>query len=269
MFLKKLITGILFLIHGIKFLCMDECGAIIVTDTSLLSPLMQSWYDKKFLKRVEELTVMEQLGQMRPLPAGEGKTITFSRYKPIAVSTTALTEGVNPSAVGISAENVTGTIAQYGKVVKITSLVSATALDRNISQKVPILATNMGETVESLSRNVVAAGFTDQQVLTAAHITDITATDVLTGKDIRKAVRDLRQNKAMVYGDGFFAAVLEPFLEYDFMEDATWTLAAQYAGQEKLFKAEIGKWFGCRFVMTTIPFRNAATTAGRFVSFIE
>jgi N4-gp56 family major capsid protein len=241
-------------------------GSIIETTTSLLSPLMQSYYDKRLLKRVDNLTILEQLGQKRPLPAGEGKTITFSRYKNLAldVSTVqALTEGVNPSAVGISAENVTGTIAQYGKVTKITSLVSATALDRNISQKVPILGEWMGSTVEAISRNVIAAGFTDQQVLTASHITDITATDVITGNDLRKALRTLRNNKAMTYGDGYFATVLEPFLEYDFMADTTWVLAAQYGAQSKLFKGEIGKWFGQRIVMTTLPFRCDATTAAR------
>jgi len=224
--------------------------------TSNLSALMQTYYDDLFLKRVDELKVLDQFGQKRPLPMGEGKVIYFSRYLNLSTATTALTEGTNPTGSNLSAENVSATVAEYGDYVKISGLVSLTALDEGITQRIPILAEQCAATVEELTGNEVYVNGTAQVVSTAANMAAITATDVLTSTDIKKAYRDLQQEKAMKFAGGFYASVLEPYTEYDFFGDSTWVDAKTYSGVTDLYKGEVGKWFGMRFVLTTMPYRS-------------
>ncbi len=224
--------------------------------TTNLSELMQTYYDRKFLKRVSELIVMDQFAQQRPLPKGEGKVVSFQRYLNLATAETALTEGANPAGSNLSAENVTCSVAEYGDWVKISSLVSLTAIDVGISEKIPILGTQCGETMEALIRNEVCGNGTEQIVSTAAAVSDITATDVISSTDIKKAVRDLKNEKAIPFSGGYFAAALNPDVEYDFMADSTWVSAKQYSGVTDLYKGEIGRWFGVRCVTTTVPYRS-------------
>jgi len=65
--------------------------------TSTLSAGMQTYYDKVFFSQAVQNLPMMQFGQKRPLPEGEGATIAFFRYNPIAVTTSKLSEGVNPT----------------------------------------------------------------------------------------------------------------------------------------------------------------------------
>jgi N4-gp56 family major capsid protein len=82
--------------------------------TTTLSANIQKYYDSRLLKRVEEVVTFCKYGQKRPLPRYKGKTITFTRYSSLAVATTALTEGTNPSGSNLSSTNVSATIAEYG-----------------------------------------------------------------------------------------------------------------------------------------------------------
>lgn len=224
--------------------------------TSNLDALIQSWYDKKLLKRVDEVVVLDQFGQQRPVPPYEGKTITFSRYLNLGLATTALTEGTNPAGSNLSAENVSATVQQYGDFVQISDFVSLVALDPKISQKIPILAEQMGKTLDFLINTEIAVNATEQLVSTVTDVGDITATDVLTMTDVRLAKRTLLDNKATPYGDGYFVGVLDPFTQHDLMNDSLWIDSGKYKDNVRLYKGEIGSWYGIRFVYTTQPYRT-------------
>ena len=221
--------------------------------TSNLSELMQTYYDKLFLRRAKPLLVMDQFAQTRPIPQGEGKIIQFTKYTPLPKATTPLTEGLNPAGVNLSATSSSAVLAEYGDFGKISSIVSLTALDHNIKEKVQLFADQAALTLDWLLTAEVATNATEQIAGGKAAITNLNATDVLTTKEIRKAVRTMKKNKALKIG-GYFIGVLNPDTEYDFTGDAGWVEAAKYAGSTQLWEGEIGKWFGVRMVGTTEPY---------------
>lgn len=81
-------------------------------------------------------------------------------------------------------------------------------------------------------------------------------TSVLSTSPIAMAQRDLVNNRAMPYANGYFGAVVSPFPSMDFKRDATWTDAGTYSNVDQLWRGEIGRWFGFRFVETTLPGRE-------------
>jgi N4-gp56 family major capsid protein len=86
----------------------------------------------------------------------------------------------------------------------------------------------------------------------------------LTTTNIRRAVRILRQNRAMTI-NGYYVGIFSPETEENLMADSTWTNVMQYkdaVGADGLFTGEVGKWGGVRFVSTTQPFRMPSGTIG-------
>ncbi len=225
----------------------------MASDTSTLSQLMQTYYDKLFISTAEHWLVHEEGAQKRPLPQGEGKVAYFQRYSPLAISTSALSEGSNPTAVNLSATNVSTTVSEFGAYTKISKLVSLTAIDKNLKGKIEIMAQNAGETRDQLVRDQALYGQTSNTQLANSNsaLTDVTATDTLDADEIRKAVRTLKENKAMRYEDGYFIAKGSPYAFYDLMGDSTWENAHLYKDGEELYKGELGKLHGCRFLEST------------------
>jgi N4-gp56 family major capsid protein len=81
----------------------------------------------------------------------------------------------------------------------------------------------------------------------------------LSTTNIGLAQRDLVNNKAMPFSDGYFAAVISPYPSADFKQNSTWVNAASYSNVNELYKGEIGRWYGFRFVETTQPYRDGVT----------
>ena len=98
--------------------------------TTSLSPEVATYYEKEFLARAEYELIFEQGAQTRKQPPNGGKSVNFTRYTPLATTTTALTEGVNPAEVNITASTVTATLAEYGNTVKISRFLSLTGIDK-------------------------------------------------------------------------------------------------------------------------------------------
>lgn len=103
------------------------------TKTTTLTAGVNTYYDKKFLSRAVNTLRLVPLGQKRKLPKGTGKTIEFFRYNNIAVSTTALTEGINPNATLVTGQKISRSVAEYGAFSQHSSLISATHIDRELA----------------------------------------------------------------------------------------------------------------------------------------
>lgn len=127
------------------------------TSTGQINFGMQIYYDKKFLKHAVQQLRLAPLGQKRPLPLGGGKQIRFFRYNTIDPITTALTEGINPSATLITGQEVNATIGEWGAFSQHTSLVSRTHIDRGLAGVIGLWGDNAGESVDLETWKEVAA----------------------------------------------------------------------------------------------------------------
>lgn len=222
-----------------------------VQTTSGLSPEMSTYYETVFLARAEYEYIFNQGAQMRDMPANEGKVIYFTRHTPLATATTALTEGVNPSEVNLTATTVSATLAEYGNTVRISRFLALTSIDQNNKEKIEVVGQNMGETLDELTRNELFTGATVQFAGAKSALTAVAASDVLSVAEIRKAVRTLKVNKARRYQDPVapWLGKIGPNTSYDLTSDTTFINADIYDNQaEKLYNGEIGKILGVRFL---------------------
>jgi len=218
--------------------------------TSGLSAEVSTYYEKVFLERAKYEAIFAQGLQTRKQPANEGKVVYFTRHTPLAVATTALTEGVNPAEVALTASTVSATLAEYGNSVKISRFLSLTSIDANNKEKIEVVGQNMGETIDELVRNELFTGATAQLAGGVSNITAVAASNVFSAAEIRKAVRTLKANKARPYSGGNYSWVCKtgPFPAYDLMGDSTFVQADTYDNAAKnIYRGDLGVLYGVRF----------------------
>lgn len=230
----------------------------ITTDTGLTDE-MKTFYDDALIENAKTKLVHDQFAQQRDIPKNNGKTIEFRKYAPFPKMLTALTEGVTPTGQKLSVSTFTATVSQYGGYIELADMLILTAYDDNIAAAVKGMAQQAGDTLDTITREVINAG-TNVQYADA----QVAARYLLVGGDataannhymkiavIRRVVRNLKVGKASPIAGGNYVSIIHPDSAYDLMGDDAWVNASLYAGVDQIFQGEIGKIHGCRFVETT------------------
>lgn len=241
------------------------------TTTSTLSGELLAYLEKRFLQRSRAAIVFGEGAQKQTLPANSGKSITFNRYAPLTVATTALTEGTNPSTVQPSGAQVTATLAQYGNVAAITDLLFVTSIDREAKEKTDLMAQNMAETLDQLIRDELFTGATVQFANGRSALTAITSTDILTSTEVKRALRTLKKQNAMAYEDGYYVGKVGPDTHFDLVGDSVWLAVSEYGDSAKgqIYKNEIGRLFGVRFIDATSNQKSESSSVTVYSNFIH
>lgn len=215
-----------------------------------LSPEMKTYYDMTLIRTADPYLVHDQFGQKRPIPARSGKTIEFRRFPSLPKQMTPLTEGVTPDGQKLSVTSMTATLSQYGGYIVSSDMLELTAIDNVLLETTKILASQAGRTSDAITREVLAGGTNVRYAGGKTSRSNITASDVLKVADIKKAVRDLKSKNAEKI-NGYYVAIVHPDTVFDLWNDSEWVEASKYAGSEQIFKGEIGKLYGVRFVEST------------------
>lgn len=218
-----------------------------------LSPEMKTFYDKNLIRLAEPELVHDQFGQKRPIPGGNGKTIEFRKFNalPAVPEDRVLQEGITPNGQVYGVTAITATIVQYGGYITLTDMLNLTAYDNNMQEVMKILASQAGQVSDKVTRDVLCGGTNVSYANGKASRAALTADDILTIEDIKKAVRKLKRvNAKTINGD--YVAIVHPDVVYDLMNDSEWVDANHYAGSQKIFNGEIGKMYGVRFVESTM-----------------
>lgn len=220
------------------------------------------YYDRKFLRYAVPKLAWYQFGQKRPLPMGEGDSITFSRYTPFGRVSTPLTRGVNPDGQSLTAGTLTAGIDEWGGVVPISSYLDLTSIDPKVSETSGLLGVQAGETLDWViqARTLTAGTVTAKNIYPAGENfgTATPITSVLDTSLIRQAVFRLKIAKAIMFEGAYWVCIISPHAEFDITGSTDWVEASKYAGSKQLFEGEIGRWFGVRFVEDTNPLTFAA-----------
>lgn len=195
--------------------------------------------------------------QKKPMPANSGKTVYFNRFTALAAATTPLTESTNPGATALSTTVVSATVAEYGAYGQVSSLYDLTNIDSGLREHVATFAYQGALTLDTLIANELKSGATTQLAGAKSNITDIAATDVVSGAEIRKAARTLKLNGAMPFEDGYFKGIIPTNCVYDLLGNSEWLDAHRYTDATNIMTGEIGRLHGVRFVETN----NVATTS--------
>lgn len=224
-----------------------------LSTTSSNSANLHSYYVKKLLATLYPRLQLYKLGKKTAMPEGLGTLAKWLIYTKIASSTSALTEGTNPSEISFTTANVTATIAQYGQFAKVTDLLESTAIDSVIENLSANFARAGAETIEDLIVAELDGALTVQRVNSRANNNAIVATDTIVMKEFLRGVVNLKVALVGPHEMGSYMAVLHPTAEYDIMSETNqggWLDVRSYAaaGNGEVLNGEIGKCYGIRFL---------------------
>lgn len=215
------------------------------------------------LKRAHQALVLQQFGQLKPIPKNKSATIKFRRYEALAVATTALTEGVTPSGSAITSTDYSSTLSQYGDWVGITDVVEDTHEDPIISEYSDVLAQQAGETVETVLFNILKAG-TNVYYTTGSARTSVV--DSYTLNMQQKVTRGFKRqnskritkklsstaNMDTVNVKPSFIAVVHPDAEPMIRALAGFKDVVDYGASMTPYETEIGAVIDVRYITSTI-----------------
>jgi N4-gp56 family major capsid protein len=236
---------------------------------------LQTFFDARTLEVAEMNLPLRQFAVVRPLPARHSKTIQFTRFEKLTVSTVAatratalkLTEGTVPSTPqAMTITTITATVDQWGAFIRIADLAELTFFHPVVEESLYLLGIQAAETIHYEIQTVLDAGTTVQYAGGKAARSSVAATDKMSTAEIIKAVKTLRNNSGRTF-NGYFVAVVHPNVEADLLRDATFVEATRYAAAERLYKGEISRFYGCIFVRaeSLITYSSTVTVYPTFV----
>ena len=126
-------------------------------------------------------------------------------------------------------------VRQYGSYITLSDVLLLTAIDNNLVQATKLLGKQAGETLDTITREVLNGGtnvqYAEGQVSSRAQLnggqTDATQNHYLTVDAIRMAVRTLKNQNAEKIGDSY-VAIIHPDIAYDLMSDKAWKDVKDY-----------------------------------------
>lgn len=215
--------------------------------TTVLTQEMMTYYEKVFLERAKVQIVNDTGAMKRNHPKNSGRTINFTRLSPLTISTTALTEGSNPSASAVTASTVSVTLSDYGATTINSKLLSLTSIDANMEEMVGAFGQNMGETINAVTGNTLACA--TAFFGNGKNVSTVAAGDTLGASACRWMVQTLETNRALTYSDGFYIGKATPQNKVTLIGDSTWVNSKTYSDTKDLYKGEMGELYQIRFLL--------------------
>ncbi len=243
-----------------------------ITTTSVLPPAVREYYDRLLLMTAYPQLIHTKFAQKRVLPEKNGDTIVFRRYSRLATVPIPLVDGVTPPGAPLSATDIKAQVSFYGNFVTITNQVELTVEDRVLNESARLLAQNMAQTMDEVTRDVLAS---TSSVLQCANGVNGNTPTELTKADIDAAVKTLLGNDAemiseVVTGANLFAtAPVRPafwgYIDTDLLDDlesvANFLHSANYPNQQTVLDAEWGATGNVRWLYTSVGSVSSASPA--------
>lgn len=225
------------------------------------------------LARIEPILVLEKFAMVTPLPKNKGETIKWRRIRPLAVSTTNLTEGVTPAASQLQYDDITTAIGEFGGYIAITDKIADLHEDRVLDDAMTALADQSASTKEMIIWGVLRGG---TQVLYSNGASRAVINTPADLDLIRAAVQTLKRNHARKVTERLsasvniatepvnssFVAVASVDCERDFREMNSFVPVEKYGTLKPLNDEwEIGKVEECRIILSPqlTPFYGAGS----------
>lgn len=234
-----------------------------ITTVAVLPPAVREYYDRLLLMTAYPQLIHTKFAQKRILPEKMGDTIVFRRYSKLQTVPIPLVDGVTPPGTSLSATDIKARVDFYGNFVTITNQVELTVEDRVLNEAAKLLAQNLAQTMDEVTRDVLAS--TSSVLQCSNGVNGQTPTE-LTKADIDAAVKTLLGNDAemiseVVTGTNAFAtAPVRPafwgYIDTDLLDDleaiANFLNTSNYAQQGTVLDAEWGSTGNVRWLYTSV-----------------
>lgn len=224
-----------------------------VTDHNQLSAEDKTFYERTLLQRLLPSLMFYNDAEKKKLPKNSGTTMNFRKFDSLTAPSSSLTEGVTPDGNNLTVSTITAKIAQEGDFVQITDLIQMTGIDPVLTETSELLGEEAGLVVDTRIQTAISKGtnvYFAGGATTRVELESAT-TKNLTGDDIKKLVRKLKNANAKRFSDGFYHMIVDPDIAYDLMSDSAWVDVSKYARPEQMVKGELGKMHGMKFYETT------------------
>lgn len=220
--------------------------------------LVQKAYDRLVEFALRSQPLLRSVADKKPVRQSmPGSSVVFQIYNDLAKATTPLNEQVDPDAVAIGTPNVvTVVLNEYGNAVLTTrklQLLSLADVDPAIAN---IVAFNMADSIDELVQTELRGGTnvifaSDASGVAATGTSGVTGDQLLTSKDIRKAVAKLRAGKAVPRKGSLYWCAIHPEVSHDLRAEtgaASWRLPHEYQSNAEIWAGEIGNYEGAYFI---------------------
>jgi N4-gp56 family major capsid protein len=243
-----------------------------ITTTAVLPPAVRDYYDRLLLMTAYPTLIHTKFAQKRILPEKMGDTIVFRRYAKLSTVPIPLVDGVTPPGAPLSATDIKAQVSFYGNFVTVTNQVELTVEDRVLNEAARLLAQNLAQTMDEVTRDVLAS--TSSVLQCSNGVNGLTPTE-LTKADIDAAVQTLLGNDAemiseVVKGSDLFAtAPVRPafwgYIDTSLLDDleavANFVNTSNYASQGTVLDSEWGSTGNVRWLYTSVGSVSAASPA--------
>lgn len=223
--------------------------------TTTTTNIRKQYWHNYFISNLYDYLTFHDIAKRAPVPAGNGTVVWWSGLSKVNPAGASLTEGADPTARSSAASRVSGTLAEYGNLIKNATLFMDTALPGVREGIMKDLAKDGALTLDNVVRDRAIAGGTALYANAKVHRSDTVEASTATIKDIRKGVRLMQISSVPAFAGGDFAGLIHPDVVFDLQSDSAWTDFVKYRDTVKWDLAgEVGRIYGVRFkIAPTIP----------------
>lgn len=233
-----------------------------------------SFYSRTLLEAAVPQVVHMNWAEIVDIPGGMGTdTVKFRKYAALAAQTTPLVEGVTPAGKKLSVTDITAQVQYYGDYVTLTDKVNIESLDPVLTVAADKLGEQVGQSLDLLMRDVMAAGTTKQYASSAVSRVTVAAGMYFNAAESSEAVLTLKLNYAKPVmnrvdpSTGYNTIPLKPAFigiihprttSYLENNESKWTPVEKYSNKSDVMPYEVGSLPYVRFVESA----NAAVFTG-------
>ncbi len=241
-----------------------------VTTTSLPNQI-KTHYLMKLLMRAYPRLVHGRFSQKASIPKRTGKTLEWRRFGDLPEVLTPLNEtawgygGTIPAPVDPTQTNITASPSMYGSYMEWSDDVELMAIDPLVEVFADLLGEQAGKSVDTLTRNIIAASLTN--VVYGGNATSVgtlATGDVLTFQVFANALGTLMGNEAIPFDGDKFPCILHPYTWVDLIQDEdihkVFQAASHAEGKNQFTTGYIGDLLGAKLYMTSNA--NVTTNGG-------
>lgn len=226
-----------------------------------ISPRVGLYSVANFLIHAFPQLILERFAMVQAVPKNTGQVIKWRRPIPFAISTEQLIEGITPAPMGLSYEDITGVLAQFGQWIPFTDVVADTHEDENLKAMTQLAGEQAALTKERILWNMMIGGTNVIYSGTATARNQVVAP--IDASDLRLAQRTLKVAMARPITKtlsasariatqpvaGGYIAIGHTNFESDLRNLPGFVAREYYASGQLINDYEIGKFEDIRFLL--------------------
>ena len=217
--------------------------------------MLPKFWDDTLLDNLYPQLYFYQFGEKRRVAPNSGTTFYIPRWKKQSI----VAQNTEGAAVGIcpmSAQYLSGTLDQFAGAYRHSDIVVMTALSSVIEGSLREISKDIANKIDTHIRLTTSAAGKFVGGGDAGFSAANVASDCkLTASNIIRSEVTLDANNNFRFPDGTYAGMLHPTQVYDIQTNTStgnWIDINKYtAGVENIYRGEIGRMYGVRFVVST------------------